>query len=171
MTKPLHTSRKAIQTDPEFTAAINDLGTVYLESENVDLAIEHFNRAVAVDAHASPPYSNLALAYLRQGRFADAERLARHGADLDHGSIDGSLVLGISLVMNRRFTAEAQHILTNAAGQFASAKLWLAIGLIQIGDMANAKDQIKRYLAQADQAGATVALSLLQKIESVRRRE
>ena len=158
---------KAIQADPEFTAAINDLGTLYLESDKVDFAIERFDRAIAVDAHASPPYSNLALAYLRQGRYADAERLARHAVDLDRGSRDSSLVLGISLVVNGSFTAEAQHILTNAAGQSAKAKLWLAIGQIQIGDTGNAKDQLKMYLAQADQAGLKVALSLLQQIESL----
>ena len=69
--------QKAIQIDPEFCAARNDLGANYLFTNRVDLAIEQFNKTIAIDPHAAMPYSNLAVAFLMQNRLQDAERAAR----------------------------------------------------------------------------------------------
>jgi tetratricopeptide (TPR) repeat protein len=96
---------KAIAADPEFLAAINDLGVTYLELNRVDMAIEQFTKAIAVDPHAASPYANLAIAYLRQRLFSDAERAARQAADLDRVGGYGRLILGISLIMKGNSTA------------------------------------------------------------------
>jgi tetratricopeptide (TPR) repeat protein len=158
--------QKAIAADPEFLAAINNLGVTYFDLNRVDVAIEQFTKAIAVDPHAAAPQINLALVHFRQGRFADAERAARRAVDLDHVNRYAQLVLGVSTIMKGNFTAEAERSLTQAAPEYTIAKVWLAIGLSARGDLANARDHLRAYLAKTGPAGSDFAIDLLQEIES-----
>jgi Flp pilus assembly protein TadD len=157
--------QKAIAIDPEFCMALNNLGAEYLQTNEVDLAIEQFNKAVAVDPHAVKPYSNLAIAYLRKEQFGDAERAARRVLDIDRADTHGHLALGISFVMQRKFTPEIQRSLEKAALDFPCANFWLAIGLLNKGNVETARDRLKAYLTRGDGEGAEVARSLLKKLE------
>jgi tetratricopeptide (TPR) repeat protein len=157
--------QKATAIDPEFSAAFNDLGILYLQTEQLDLAIEQFNRAIVIDAHAARPHSNLAMAYLRQDRYADAEYVARRALDLDRVSTHGHLALGISLVMQKKITAEMERSLTKAASDFPPADLWLAIGFLTRGDVEIAKDQLKVFFARGGKAGLEMARALMQELE------
>jgi len=156
---------KAIAADPKFLVAINNLGVTYLEMNRVDVAIEQFTKAIAVDPHAARPHVNLAIAYLRQGLFADAEQAARRAVDLDRVGRYGRLVLGVSSIMKGNFTAEAERSLTQAAQEYTVAKVWLAIGLIVRGDIANARDHLRTYVAETGNARSNFAINLLQEIE------
>lgn len=70
---------KATETDPEFGAAINDLGVTYFRLDRINLALEQFSKVIAVDPHAATPYLNLASAYFAQKRYSDAEHPAPSG--------------------------------------------------------------------------------------------
>jgi tetratricopeptide (TPR) repeat protein len=158
--------QKAIAADPEFLAAINNLGITYLDLNRVDVAIEQFTKAIAMDPHSAPPHVNLAIAYLRQGRFADAERAARRAVDLDRVNRYGRLILGVSSIMNGNFTTEAERSLTQAAQEYTVAKAWLAIGLAAKGDIANARDHLRTYVSEVGNASSNLAINLLKEIES-----
>ncbi len=163
--------KKAISVDPEFLAAINDLGTTYLRLDRADLAAEQFQQAIAVDPHAAGPYSNLAVAYLMQSKYADAERAGRRAIDADRGGTHALLVLGVSLVLERKFTAEAERSLIRAAADFAMATVWHSIWLIGTGEIAHAKDQLRTYVANGAKPGVKTATALLQQLESIRQRD
>lgn len=160
---------KAIDADPEFCAAINDLGVTYLRLDRITPAIELFSKAITVDPHAPAAYINLAAAYVAQSRYADAEHTARRAKDLDRGGTRAPLILGASLVLEKKFTAEAERSLTKAASDFAVARLWLAIGLLGHGDITSAKQNLEMYLSRAGGQKAVVdyARTLLHKLESV----
>jgi tetratricopeptide (TPR) repeat protein len=157
--------KKAIAVDPEFCAAINDLGTTYLRLDRTDLAVEQFQQAIAVDPHAAEPHSNMALGYLMQNEYADAQRAARRAIDLDRGGAHGPLVLGVSLVLEGKFTAEAERSLTRAAADYEVAKLWRAVWLLGIGEIVDARDQLRTYIAQGEKPGVKFATELLQQLE------
>lgn len=159
--------KKAIAIDPEFSAAINNLGSIYLRVNGTDLAIEQFNKAIAVDPHAATPYSNLAIAYLRQDQYSDAERTARQAVDLNRASLHSRLVLGISLVLQKKFTAEAEQNLTRAASDYPRANFWLAVGHLLREDIATAKDHLKTCLASGEKTSMDKAKSLLQELDMV----
>jgi len=159
--------QKAIAIDAEFCAALNDLGTTYLQTDQPDLAIEQFNKAIAVDPHRAKPYSNLALAYLRKDQYSDAERAARYALDLDRTGAYGHLTLGMSLVLQEKFTAEMERSLERAALDYGSANFWLAIALLSKGDIDNAKTRFKVYLASGQKAGIEIARSLMEQLELV----
>ena len=159
--------KKAIAIDPEFCAAINNLGSAYLRVNGTDLAIEQFNKAIAVDPHAAMPYSNLAIAYLRQDKYSDAERTARRALDLNRAGVHSRLVLGISLVLQKKFTAEAEQSLTRAASDYPRANFWLAVGHLLRGDIATAKDYLKMCLASGEKTSMNKAKALLQDLDLV----
>jgi tetratricopeptide (TPR) repeat protein len=123
---PMPSFRKAIAIDPEFCAALNDLGASYLETDQIDLAIEQFNKAVAIDPHAPKPYANLAIAYLGMGEYADAERAARRVIDLDRAGTHGHLALGVSLVLQNKYTP-LRRAVNYRVGQIARVPGVLAI--------------------------------------------
>jgi tetratricopeptide (TPR) repeat protein len=158
--------KRAILADPEFQAAINNLGVLYIRSNSLELAVEQFTKAISIDPHAAPPYLNLAVVYLRQGQYVEAERVARRAVDLARGDPNPLLVLGVSLVLEQRFTRETEGILIKAAASRPVAALWLALGLLQRGDLAAAREHLKRYISQNESVGAVLAADLIRKIQS-----
>ena len=162
--------KKAIAVDPEFCDAFNGLGATYLRLNRVDLATEQFNNAIAIDPHGAMGYSNLALAYLTQKQYVDAERAARRAIDLDRGATHGLLMLGVSLLLEGKFTAEAERSLRCAVSDFPQANVWHAVLLAAQGDLAHAKEQLSAYIGHADQAGANTAAKILHRLESVGRK-
>jgi tetratricopeptide (TPR) repeat protein len=158
--------KNAIAADPEFCAAMNDLGTTYLRLNRPDLAAEQFEQAIAVDPHNAAPYSNLSLAYLRQYAYADAERTARRALELDRGSSRSLVVLGVSLILQSKFTVEAERSLSRAAADFVPAKLWLALWLVGKGEIATARDQLRTYVAERENPGIRIATDWLQRLEA-----
>jgi len=158
--------KRAIAADPEFVTAINDLGVAYLHAGRIELAIEQFTKGTTVDPHAALPTVNLAIAYLRKGNFVDAEHTARRAVNLNRVDTYAPLVLGASLILDGRFTAEAEHSLRKAIHDHAMAKLWLALCLIRKGDVANAKEHLRTYIAQASSGPLNWAADLLEELES-----
>ena len=159
--------KKAIAIDPEFSAAINALGSTYLRVNCIDPAIEQFNKAIAVDPHEAGPYSNLALAFLGQEQYCGAERTARRALDLDRTGIYVHLVLGASLVLQKKFTAEAEQSLRRAAPDYPHANFLLALGHLLRGDTATAKDHLELYLASGEETSKDKAKALLKELDLV----
>ena len=159
--------RKAIAIDPDFCAALNDLGVSYLETDRIDLAIEQFDKAVAIDPHAPKPYANLAIAYLRKGEYADAERAARRVIDLDRAGTHGHLALGVSLVLQNKYTDQMERSLRKAVADFPGAGFWLALGLLGKGQIHDAKGKLEEYLARDGQGDTELARSLLRRVQSL----
>ncbi len=60
----------------------NELGNVYLNAGSYDDAIASYGKALELDRHFAWPYSNLALAYVQKGRFAEAILLYQRGIEL-----------------------------------------------------------------------------------------
>jgi tetratricopeptide (TPR) repeat protein len=157
--------QKAIAIDPEFCAALNALGTTYLQTAQLDLAIEEFNKAIAVDPYGATPYSTLALVYLKKEQYDDAERAARRALELDRTSTHGHLTLGMSLVLQAKVTAEMERSLEKAASDYPCANFWLGIGLLNKGEIDNARARLKLYIARGEKVGGELARSLMQQLE------
>jgi Flp pilus assembly protein TadD len=92
-----------------------------------------------VDPHAPVSYLDLSVAYILKEQYKEASQVARRAADLDRVDSRGSFLLGASLVLDGTFTAGAERGLTKAAGTWAEALFWLAVGLAQRHDFAKAR--------------------------------
>jgi tetratricopeptide (TPR) repeat protein len=60
----------------------NELGNIYLNAGTCDDAIAAYSKAIELDRRFAWPYSNLALAYVQKGRFAEAILLYQRGIEL-----------------------------------------------------------------------------------------
>jgi tetratricopeptide (TPR) repeat protein len=60
----------------------NELGNIYLNAGAYDDSIASYSKAIELDRHFAWPYSNLALAYVQKGRFAEAILLYQRGIEL-----------------------------------------------------------------------------------------
>jgi Flp pilus assembly protein TadD len=159
--------QKAISIDPEFLCAINNLGVIYFRSDHADLALEQLQRAAAVDPRSAAVHFNLALVYFTGRDFQSGERSVREFLDINGPDTRAMLLLGMSLMLQHRFTADAESNLQRAAADFPFARLWLGTLLLDKGDIQAARDQLTAYLRSGDtgQDALHAAEVLRQKIE------
>ena len=73
----------SVRRDPGFTGAYNTLGVVYLRHGDLAEAERAFARVLAADAKDTRALANLAEAYARAGRAADAEATRRRLAAIE----------------------------------------------------------------------------------------
>jgi tetratricopeptide (TPR) repeat protein len=126
--------KKAIEIDPEYMEAYNDLGTRYMALKQHQTALECFQKAMTLDPHAGPPATNAAVALFAMDRVSEAEDAARLGVRNDRGNVKARYVLGLALVAQNKVTEEAIHNLEVAGEQFPNARLALAKALVSQGE-------------------------------------
>jgi hypothetical protein len=74
----------------------------------------------------------------------------------------------MSLVLQGKFTTEAERVLTRAAEDFKLAKFWHAIWLVGTGEVANAKVQLRTYISDGEGPAVKTATAVLRQLESER---
>lgn len=91
-TRQLH---KTLEMDPNFAMAHYQMGQVLAHRGKFDAAIAEFQRAIELSGHSPAFDANLANAYAAAGRTADAQRMAKELAQLQHqnGSVDADIAL------------------------------------------------------------------------------
>jgi len=156
---------KAIAIDPEFVDAHNDLAAVYLKEAKAEPAIDHLEAAIKADPECAVAYSNLTVAYLMQGKTAAAETAARRTASIDRTGSRTRLILGLTLVMENKYTAETEAVLAQAAADYPQAMLLLGRTKAHRGNYAGARAQIERYLTTASPLGREMAQEWLGEIK------
>ncbi|HXN46205.1 MAG TPA: tetratricopeptide repeat protein [Bryobacteraceae bacterium] len=86
--------RKALEIDPDYMEAHNNLGARYMALHRFEDAAAEFRRATELDPAAEKAFANLAGALLLLGRDAEAEAAARRAVALDGTDSLGRYVLG-----------------------------------------------------------------------------
>jgi tetratricopeptide (TPR) repeat protein len=160
----LHLER-AIEIDPDYVEARNDLGATFARQGKTDSAIAQFEKAAALDSRYSPAFYNLGLMYLGQERIEDAVRAARTAIDIDPSHLQARLVLGMALVFGDQFTDEAVENLRRCADEYPQARLFLARALAGRGEKAPARAEIQSFLASGEPTGRGLAQSWLQALQ------
>ncbi|MDG2433136.1 tetratricopeptide repeat protein, partial [Flavobacterium sp.] len=64
--------KKAVQEDPEFAFAWDNLGISYRHLNDYDKAIEAYNKSIAIDPNGLMPLQNIAVAYVHKEEFTNA---------------------------------------------------------------------------------------------------
>jgi tetratricopeptide (TPR) repeat protein len=137
---------KAIEIDPDYMEAHNNLGIRYLSFDQYDKALAEFQRTVKLDPASEKGYSNLssALAILR--RFPEAEVAARRAVQLDPSSIQASYILGQILAAEGKYSDETIARLERAVVQFPKARVVLARIMVRQGRKDEAVENLREYL-------------------------
>ena len=67
--------KRAIALEPSVQVAYHNLGNLYRDKGNIDLAIENYKTAIRLSPRFSPSYSALINLYLENGNQKDAKKI------------------------------------------------------------------------------------------------
>jgi tetratricopeptide (TPR) repeat protein len=138
--------KTAIQIDPWFVEARNNLAVLYIWKGNPDLAIPQLNEAIKLDPNFQPLLINLSIGYLVSARFADAEHAARTAVDLNRARNLPRYLLAAALYFEKKFTDEALRYAEETRDEYPLSHLFAARVLIERRDFEPAKGEIQTYL-------------------------
>ena len=142
--------RKAIELEPQFAEAMNDLGTHYHRAQRYEEAIELFQSASRVDPDAFTPHLNLGGALLEAERPIEALEANARALELDSGDSLAHAQMGIALFTLGHHQPALFHL--NEAkridpGSAASPQLILADIYLRQGRKNRALSELEDFLA------------------------
>lgn len=121
-TGSLEALERAVEIDPDYMEAHNNLGCRYLQSGENELALEHLQKAVKLDPSAAQTQTNLAIAFIQLNRLGEAETTARRAIELGDTSAKAEYVVAMILIRQGRGREEALRYLRSASEGFPAAK-------------------------------------------------
>ena len=149
---------KAILIDPEYVAARNNLAVLYFKMGKVGFAVAQLEEAVRVDPHNATLFANLSVGLLRINKLDAAERGARTAIELERtGATQARMLLGLALIRQGKFTAEALECFSRSREEYPLARLLTGGVLIAQGKPEKAKPEIQMYLSGPKPECRTVA--------------
>ncbi|MCC6857394.1 MAG: tetratricopeptide repeat protein [Bryobacterales bacterium] len=140
---------RALEIDPAYMEAHNNLGSRYLQQNQFEAALTHFEKACDLDPGASIPQANASAALLLLKRNEDAERAARRALELDPSNTRARYALAVSLVEQQKEPAEAMEHLERVAAEIPRARVMMARLLARQGNPERAREELQKYLATA----------------------
>ena len=156
---------KALQIDPEYVEALNNLGARYIMMNEFDRAIPFLIKAIELDPHSVHPYSNLAVALIAKGDSQGAERAARQALEADPSERRARYLLGMSLFAQQKLTSETLQTLRRSQNQFPRAQVALAMAEVAMGQTAEARETLRRYLEKKNPYMRAEAEQVLSKLD------
>ena len=139
--------KTAIQIDPGFVRARNDLAVVYIRMGNPDPAIEQLTEAIKVDPHSPLLFTNLAVSYIISRKLNDGERAARTAVDLDRTGVRPRYILALALHYEKQFSEEALEYAERTSSEYPVAHLFAARIFLARHEFQRAKQEIQAYLS------------------------
>lgn len=91
---------KAVEIDPEFAFAWDNLGLCYRKLEKYDEAIEAYKKSLAIDPYGTMPLQNIAIVYQYKKQFSDAIRTYEQLAMLDDKNPEVYYGIGVIYATN-----------------------------------------------------------------------
>jgi tetratricopeptide (TPR) repeat protein len=162
--------KKALELDPQYLEAWNNLGSAQILANDFSSAQTSFEKAYALDPTAHPVLTNLAFLLLRKNRPAEAESFARRAVQADPLAPRGLYVLGVSLAGQNKETEEAIRLLEQSCDTVGRAHFALAPLLAQSNRLREAADHLKKYLALPLPPDRDIAEEWLSQVEAELRR-
>jgi tetratricopeptide (TPR) repeat protein len=104
MEQARHDYQRALQMQPNYPEALNNLGAVYYAKKNYGKAIRYYHKALQYDPKSAPVYSNLGTAWFARGKTQLGIEAYRTAFALDPKvfSSDSSLLVNESLPAHDR---------------------------------------------------------------------
>ncbi len=139
--------RRALELDPQFVEAANDLGALYYMQSRYDDSLRVLERGLAIEPESAPILANLSANMMATGRYPEAELLARRALAVDPVAVRTRYLYGLSRASQKKYDAETQSLLEDAARSIPHAHLALANLYRAKGDRGAARGALESYLA------------------------
>src|ERR1051326_4162363 len=88
---------KAIKLNPQYSEAVNNLGTVYYAHKNYRKAISYYRRALKLSPNSASVYSNLGTAYFARKKYKEAAEAYQTAVSLDKDVFEHHGTYGVLL--------------------------------------------------------------------------
>lgn len=161
----LNLLEQAVNIDPEYVEAHNNIGCRLLNLNRPEEALAAFRRALEIDPNVPYTQGNIAAAMLFLHRPVEAEAAARAAIELDGASSKGRFLLGLALVQQSKFTLEAAQNLRKSENDFPRARLAAAAVLERLGQVNEAKQELKGYLTDGSSERRTEVQAWLARLK------
>jgi Tfp pilus assembly protein PilF len=142
--------RKAIQIDPDFVQAHDNLGLSYVQLSQYENAVSEFQQAIALDTNVQESHRNLGLGLFLLRRYPEAELATRQALQLNPRGNYARYTLGRILAAEGSGSAEAEQLLRQSIVDFPDARLPLAQVLLNKGSNEEAAAELRTYLKSPD---------------------
>lgn len=163
--------KRALKIFPDYFAASQQLGLLYVEGEQFQEAMAPLVKAVEINPKAAPSYLGLGIASAKLGRPDLALEALERALKLDAKSYRAHFYHGLALMdLNRLDEAAAAlkeaHRL-GAAAKFGAARLYLASVYTKRGQHREAAAELEAYLAEnPNAANAANVREAIKKLKS-----
>ncbi len=141
--------RKALEFDPDFYPALNNLGAIYLRQKDAARAEEAFLKALTLNSEDSEVYFNLGHALYEEGRYSQAAERLEEGLKRSPRSALGLFFLG-SAYLRLGDLKKAEANLKSASSMdpagMPAARLQLANVYLKRHDTESASVELRAYL-------------------------
>jgi predicted Zn-dependent protease len=156
---------QSVSLDPHYVPALNNLGATYIRIGRFTDAVSTFERAVAASPSNAILHANLAHALLCTGDYGRAEAAARQAQQIDGSSARAAYYLGLSLLSQKKFTAETVGWLRKGRAVDARAELALGAALAQTGAYHEARKVLQQCQSSAHPVVSAEARLLLSRLQ------
>ncbi|MGB5217336.1 MAG: tetratricopeptide repeat protein [Smithella sp.] len=99
-----------LETVGENELAHFNLGSAYLENNELELAITHFSAAAGMNPHDATTFNNMGIAYARQEKALQAETCFRRALDLNPGIAQPHFHLAVMKIRQGLFSEALEHL-------------------------------------------------------------
>jgi tetratricopeptide repeat protein len=138
--------QRALEVDPRFVEAHNNLGASYMQLKRYQDAIKEFEAAIALDGKMEAPYRNKSLSLFLLQRYPEAEAAARQALGVNPEHMASRYALGRALAAEGSGSAEAERVLRESLSEFPEARLPLAQVLLNRCANLDAAAELRTYL-------------------------
>ncbi len=150
---------RALELDPAFGTALNELAYAYLHMANYEKALEIFRRYSALYPGDANPYDSMGEAYFGMGRLDEAARMYEKAFALKP-LLGSAVMLAYLCGMRGDFREGLSWIEKDMRGDKLSGELvvdhiWRAAYRMYLGNFDEALDDARRAFALADSTGNT----------------
>ena len=141
--------KNAILLHADFTLAYNELGLIYMQTNQLDEAETAFQAALKISSRSCAPIFNHGLLLTQRKQFDAAETELRRAVECDESSAPAHLYLGRVLVTLRKYDEAEKHILRSIllSGEgFALAHRFLGALYLEQGKNEQGVKELEKYL-------------------------
>lgn len=157
---------RAVEIDPDYMEAQNNLGVRYMNLGNYERALPAFTKAAELNAGDAQVLANLGLVLVALQRYAEAETASKKALLLAPEMPQAQYALGLSLAGKGGCPATAVDLLTSVGTRYPRARLAAAYQQVCRGDISGAREQLRAYLATPNTDRRTDVQKWLASLES-----
>lgn len=156
---------KAVEIDPKYMEAHNNLGSRYLMLNQHEKALDSFRRALDLDDSALLVQINMAVALMALNDHKQAEDVVRRVLRKNPSDPKARYLLGLALYSQKEYTNETVSLLEESEEHFPNAKLAVAAIHAMRGEPMKARTELEAYMTLPNATNRAQAKSMLAQLK------